>query len=143
MDRKPWKLKQNGYRSSKPRLHLAVIGRWTRIWIVFFAGGALPKRSDTSSEGDERDDLVVVLSANGDGDAPEGEIVCIDVAEVVGLLDLDEVFEVTNCLSGHNLDRECIGRGLPIDKTEQGMVDVGHGAAKHEKKRKIEERWRM
>ena len=67
-------------------------------------------------------------------DLPESELVCIDVAELVGLLDLDHVLELTDSLGRLNLGRE---RGrFTINETEQSYEIVSHGVAEHQLKGK-------
>ena len=89
---------------------------------------------------------LVVKSINSDGrvqivigygDAPKGELVCINVAEVVRLLSLDELLEIADCPGWIIFDRECVGRSLSINKTEQAHAVVGHGVAKQKMKRKM------
>ena len=85
--------------------------------------------------------LPVVVIKNGD--TPKSELLSINSTERVRILDLDEVLEFINSVARGNLDRERVGRSLSINKTEQGQTIVGHGVAKHEMKRKMEEGWRM
>lgn len=57
----------------------------------------------------------------GYGDTPESKLACIDIAEIVGHLGLDEVFEATNGVRGCRFDGEGVRCGLPIDETKQGQ----------------------
>lgn len=59
-----------------------------------------------------------VLIVVGNGDAPEIELVCIDVAEVVGLFSSDKFLEGGDCLCRFNLDLESIRYGFAINDTE-------------------------
>jgi len=61
--------------------------------------------------------------------------VYIDVTELVGLLNLDCVFEVTNCLGRFDFDREWVR--FTVNKAEELNVIVGYGVAKHQSRKRI------
>ena len=81
----------------------------------------------------KRNLLAFCLGQDGNRDMPEGELVSIDIAEVVGFLVLDCDLKVIDCLRWVNVDRE--RSILPINKTEKAQAIVVHSVAKHR------ERW--
>jgi hypothetical protein len=63
--------------------------------------------------------VIIVIIIVRDGDFPEGELVCIDTAELIALLGLDEFPEVIDCLCLIDVNREGLGSSRSVDKTKQ------------------------
>lgn len=57
-------------------------------------------------------------SSGMEGDTPKSEVVGIDVADVISLPGLDELLEIVDIVVRGNLDRECVGCCLSINKTD-------------------------
>ena len=86
---------------------------------------------------------MLVGSNDGDGDAPESELVCSNVVKLGDFLGLDEVFEVIDGATRRNLDRERVGGSLSIIKAEQGEKVVGHGVAEHPRRDERRKAWKV